>query len=567
MRSLIQTRSADGGASESLRPWPVVPTIEPGDSLSGIIHRTARLNGTSRQAILGEVYDGDANRPTRRGTVDITGLPSDVFRRLAQKLDVPALALRQATIARLYPVLRNPGRAHHSPKPGHGRPISSNAIRWTYLRATPACIPCLQESGAHRVQWRIAIAPACVRHRLALLWHCPACGQYPSGTTEKHLKDVPTTHCQSCGASPDVLVQGQRQLADAEARALAAIEQRLFADDLDSSDYRWLRTLTHVFRLMRIADPVLEHLRDRLPTDVEQDFDRKRQYLQSRWVKIPPSSSLIAAMAPAVVAICNRRVDTLSAEMQVALHYSNFTDASRTWSMPADENKALVNALGTLPSQPRCADFTIDWETLLARGNPSSRTQLAYIPKLCPRQIYCERFEPLLIGAERHARKYGRAPGKRVTEFRGRQLVVLAAHMAAFGGSVSEANSRMDIHPSPTNSLLNQVAWGLDRLESFDQFRIALHDLLDWLASTRSPSFKARQNALSNHAEQLFEAVVRSGMTEANGRVWLAEHWGCTDRGIYRTPTEERLPAKFLDQVPAGLDQELDQLIAGLEGD
>jgi hypothetical protein len=378
---------------------------------------------------------------------------------------------------------------------------------------------------------------------------------------------VPTTHCQSCGAGPDVLIQGQRKLTDEEAQALATIEQRLFAEDLDSSDYRWLRTLTHVFRLLRIADPVLEHLRDRLPTDVEQDYDRRKQYLRSRWVKVPPSSSLIAAMAPAVVAICNRRVDTLSAEMQVALHYSNLTEATRSWSMPVDEKKALINALGTLPSQPRCADFAIDWETLLASGNPSPRAELAYIPKLCPRQIYCERFEPLLIVAERHARKYGRAPGKRVTEFRGRQLVALAAHMAAFGGSVSEANSRMDIRAFPTNSLLNQVAWGLDRLERFDQFRAALHGLLDWLVSSGSPSFRTRQNALANHAERLFEVVGKFGMTEASGRVWLAEHWGCTDRGIYRTPTEERLPAKFLDQVPSGIYQELDQLVAGLEGD
>lgn len=161
-----------------------------GESLSGFMVRTAeraRLGKASEVAAMtglrlpGSAVSNDELGPLAK----LTGVPVDLL------------------VAMIY------------------RPVGDGRVRFLgsevdrdliALRPRRACPKCLSRSGIHRMEWDLAPATACLRHRCRLATSCPACGR-------RYGWECPSLTACRCGMLiaavspvPDVVVEALAEL-------------------------------------------------------------------------------------------------------------------------------------------------------------------------------------------------------------------------------------------------------------------------------------------------------------------------------------------------------------------
>ena len=218
------------------RRWPMRPSPQPGELLSGWIARLALANGLAPRALFtvltGDDTAGDLDarpdirldttcpggvlatlsRDTGIAPGEIAGLSLDAARQRGRPSLLAFLAVRRPDWLR--PLAIGSDRAAAQAKRRAGL-CGDGALAF--------CPECLRETPWARRWWRFVLARVCLRHGCRLLDRCPRCRR--SWAPQRVTRLQPLTACHACGA--DLARAATQGVTPDEAWRQWAIENRL----------------------------------------------------------------------------------------------------------------------------------------------------------------------------------------------------------------------------------------------------------------------------------------------------------------------------------------------------
>ncbi|NTW38297.1 MAG: TniQ family protein [Cellulomonadaceae bacterium] len=183
---------------------PIVVAPDPGESLIGVIARSARhLGMPTRELVEYLGLQTGRNRPHN------LSLPVDPDQRARLKavLELDDLALDRLTAAGLPAFRRLP-----SATPCNGAALELQRAYWWLFDVDRFCPTCVEEEGRWLVAWQLPWSFACARHSLLLVHTCATCGA-PSRLVGGH--EANTDASCACGAPWST---GARTVVDDAAR-------------------------------------------------------------------------------------------------------------------------------------------------------------------------------------------------------------------------------------------------------------------------------------------------------------------------------------------------------------
>ncbi len=173
------------------------PPLLPGESLSSLIARLAKINEYEPRSILTSMIR-ESWKYGRRVGLSYLSLASQ-FTWLGVLTNVEPYELYRATTHRFSSILTPPENEITSIELSNGLsvPLLSRNIVHRQVRpeyASQFCPLCLKDSAYHRLVWFPMASSACLDHKCLLVSSCPECEK------AVRIPDIIETHCSNCKA-------------------------------------------------------------------------------------------------------------------------------------------------------------------------------------------------------------------------------------------------------------------------------------------------------------------------------------------------------------------------------
>jgi len=533
-------------------PWGIVPLVEAGDSLSGIVSRIAAINGVQPRDLWSEFRPESAGRPGEFGSMDLHPMQEPFRSALSRRLSLHPDLLDAGTLKKWHRLITPAGAQDHD--------LENRHLRWVNLVSSPGCVDCLRERCAHRVVWRLAVLPTCNKHQLTLVWRCPACGKAPYGRPKLATQYSGEPDCQQCGSEASTLRSTQRSLTRVEAEESKRVED-LLQGPLAAEKITTLRVVHHVLKIIRRTP----HLSQTLTATVQDAADLD-EVLCMRGAggrtrtHEPPNTSLLAALLPSAVAMAEGRIDQLDTAFARALNTATGPYRVQLPGLSDSDAQHLITRWSEAAKKPRILRSRIELPLLAAIQPIGSRARSDLrIPQLCPVPQYNALFADILSDAEEltHERD---STTQRLTFLTGRRVASALTFLSIRGGSRSAACKSLGIPPSPTTVLITRVLKGLQELDQTTKLLEAVRSCRDELSASTAPDYVWRVGMLTANRESLLDRVTRLGVPEALAWRWLVEFWACAEPAQHGLSTQGPNPDGYLHLLTANFEDTVDRL-------
>lgn len=393
------------------RRLPSRPAIHPDEALDGYLERLATANGLDPAQLLRTLSTPAGTEAPPVSFLMIKPAVETVAR-ISHVSGLTERAVRSATLMRF-----DGGLPLHlegfDPRDRHSfRNVVNQG--WFPQTGSQLCTECLAEEGIWRLQWRLPIVVACLKHRIFLTASCGGCGLRFRLRRYSPLR--PSTD-HSCGnqlglrqhclhsvlegeskAAPDEVLAMQGSVDAALVGEPATLMGQRVAPQVYLAELRNTATLL-LHLLTRPGGGKRVHWGSALHAEASE---RTTELRGPRWGVSPPSSSLIRAGALSEA----REILTQSSLEDAAAKLSRWLDLIA--DIPNGPGAWLVNRTARTEAMERLIASALLLRHDVARQVSRNRIELpvSAIPQLIDREIYRNVFAGMLGGYEHTGRLY-----------------------------------------------------------------------------------------------------------------------------------------------------------------
>jgi hypothetical protein len=393
------------------RRLPSRPAIHPNEALDGFLERLAKANGLDPAQLL-RILSTPVSTPGASMSFLMIKPTAETVTRISHVSGLTERAVSEATLMRF-----DEGLPLHlegfDPRDRHSfRNVVSQG--WFPQTGSQICPECLAEEGIWRLQWRLPIVVACLRHRIFLTASCGGCGlrfrlrRYsPLRPTIDHACGNQLGLRQHCRHS---VLEGESKPAPGEVLSMQrSIDAALAGEPTDLMGQRvspqvYLAELRNTATLLlhlltRPGGRKRVHWGSALHTEASA---RTTELRGPRWGVSPPSSSLIraGALSEAREILAQSSLDDAAAKLSPWLDLiADISNGPGAW---------LVNRTARTQAMERLIASALQSRHDVARQVSRYRIELpaCAIPQLIDREIYRNVFAEMLGGYEHTGRLF-----------------------------------------------------------------------------------------------------------------------------------------------------------------
>jgi hypothetical protein len=393
------------------RRLPSRPAIHPDEALDGYLERLTAANGLDPAQLLRMLTASAGATAPSMGFLMIKPVAEAVVR-ISELSGLPGQVVRAATLMRFGGGL--PLRLEGFDP--YDRHSFRNVVNqgWFPQSGSQICSSCLAEEGIWRLQWRLPIVTACLKHRLLLTPSCEGCGLRFRLRRYSPLR--PTTD-NACGNQlslrqhcPRSVAEGKPKPATNDILSVQRYIEAAVAGEPTELMGQMVIPQRYLAELRNLATLLLHLLtrpsgRERIhwgPALHAEASARMTELRGPRWGVSPPHSSLIrgGALAEARGILAQSTLDDAAARLS-------------TWfdliaDVPNGPGNWLVNRTARTEVTERLIATALLLRHDVARQVSRSRVDLpvSAIPQMIDRDIFQKKFTGMLGGYEHTGRLY-----------------------------------------------------------------------------------------------------------------------------------------------------------------